>query len=180
MKTKIIAIVGPSGSGKTTMTQFIEKRFNIPAVVSYTTRKMRIGETNGVEHIFVSEKDMPYANEMLAYTQFGGYHYWATIEQVIHHPVVTYVLDEVALLKMMERFDEQYDIIPVYVRRDNRLLQEQIDSERRFRDKNRVIIEDAMYAAIIDNNGNLQDFYSQIEKVIKNIITLDYVSSETR
>ena len=81
---------------------------------------------------------------------------------------------------MMERFDNQYDIIPVYVRRDDRLLQEQIDSERRFRDKNRVIIEDAMYAAIIDNNGNLQDFYSQIEKVVKNIITLDYVSSETR
>ena len=172
MKTKIIAIVGQSGSGKTTMTKFVEERFGIPSVVSYTTREMRIGETNGVEHIFVTEKDMPYANEMLAYTytQFGGYHYWATIEQVIHHPVVTYVIDEVALLKMMERFDEQYDIVPIYVRRDNRLLKEQIDSERRFRDKNRVIIEDAMYAAIIENNGDLDDFYKQIEETIKRLI----------
>ena len=70
----IVAIVGASGSGKTQLTLYAQ-RFGYPVICSYTTRPMREGETNGVEHIFVTEDKMPTKDNMLAYTFFGGYHY---------------------------------------------------------------------------------------------------------
>ena len=81
MKPLIIAIVGASGSGKTTLSKLLEEQCGIIPIVSYTTRPKRIEETNGVEHWFVSEDEMPARNLMLAYTVFGGYHYWATHAQ---------------------------------------------------------------------------------------------------
>ena len=42
----VIAIVGPSGSGKTTMANIMAEN-GIPTIVSFTTRPMRDGETNG-------------------------------------------------------------------------------------------------------------------------------------
>ena len=53
MKPVIIAIVGRSGSGKTYMAEFLRKKMNIPTIVSYTTRRKRPGETDGVEHFAI-------------------------------------------------------------------------------------------------------------------------------
>ena len=64
MKT-IVAIVGASGSGKTQLTLYA-KKLGYPVICSYTTRPMREGETNGVEHIFVTADKMPKKDKMLA------------------------------------------------------------------------------------------------------------------
>lgn len=72
MKPIIIAIVGASGSGKTYMAELLRNQLNIPTIVSYTTRQKRLGETNGVEHYFIKDSDIPDKNDMLAYTLFGN------------------------------------------------------------------------------------------------------------
>ena len=41
---KIIIIAGPSGAGKTTLTNYLQEKFNIPRVITHTTRPIRIGE----------------------------------------------------------------------------------------------------------------------------------------
>ena len=169
MKPIIIATVGPSGSGKTLMAQYLKFYLNIPTVVSYTTRPQRSGEKDGCEHYFVSESSIPSKDEMLAYTKFGGYHYWATLKQVDYHEIVSYVIDEKALLTMIEKFDDRYDILPVLIKRDPELLVSQIDKERLDRDKHRVTIEDDGYFAIIENNGTLQEYAQEIQKLINNI-----------
>lgn len=57
---KIFCLMGKSSSGKDTIFKEIndDKELNLKPVVSYTTRPMRIGETQGVEYFFISKEDL--------------------------------------------------------------------------------------------------------------------------
>ena len=75
-KNIIVCIVGSSGSGKTFLAQHLEKTQEIPVVISYTTRPMREGEVDGVEHWFVGPDRVKQAKkdkDILAYTKFGDH-----------------------------------------------------------------------------------------------------------
>lgn len=170
MKPIILAIVGPSGSGKTSLAEMLKQKLNIPVIVSYTTRPMRAGEKDGVEHYFVEESIMPPRDKMLAYTKFGGFHYWSQHNQIPPSGPCSYVIDEKGLIKLMEEYDDMYDIIPILIKRDISKLKQEVDSDRLKRDKHRIIIEDAGYEAIIDNNGTLEEFYKIALSTIKKLL----------
>ena len=54
---KLIVISAPSGTGKTTVVKkLLQKRTDLEASVSFTTRKMRENEKEGLDYFFVSEK----------------------------------------------------------------------------------------------------------------------------
>lgn len=80
----IIAIIGKTSSGKDTISRHITEKYNIPFVVSYTTRPKRDYETNGKEHYFISAKKMAKLcrnkSDLMAYTKNAqtGIEYCAT------------------------------------------------------------------------------------------------------
>ena len=45
MAKKIILIAGPSGAGKTTISEYLTDRYQIPRVITHTTRPKRPGES---------------------------------------------------------------------------------------------------------------------------------------
>jgi guanylate kinase len=51
----MIIIMGKGGAGKDTVSKLLKNVYGIPRVVTYTTRKMRPGERDGVEYHFISE-----------------------------------------------------------------------------------------------------------------------------
>ena len=54
---KLIVISAPSGTGKTTVVKkLLQQSTNLEASVSFTTRKMRENEKEGLDYFFVSEK----------------------------------------------------------------------------------------------------------------------------
>ena len=54
---KLIVISAPSGTGKTTVVKrLLEQRANLVASVSFTTRKIRENEKEGLDYYFVGEK----------------------------------------------------------------------------------------------------------------------------
>ena len=168
-KKIIVAIVGKSGSGKTVLSKRLKEFADIPYICSYTTRPMRNGEIDGVEHIFLPQDTViPKKEDMLAYAYFGGYHYWALHSQV--DDIVTYVIDEKALVDMIESFSDRYDIIKVYVDRSDI----NVDEERMNRDNDRVIMDEQFYDIIIRNNCNYSDFINdrtlELWKFIKEFI----------
>ncbi len=57
-KGQLFIVSGPSGSGKTTLSKkVIQEISNITFVVSYTTREPRLGERDGVDYKFISDKE---------------------------------------------------------------------------------------------------------------------------
>ena len=79
MNDTLYLIVGKSGSGKDTVINKVCELFNYTKVISYTTRPMRTPDEN--THIFVTDKDFNMAKDIVAYTRFNNYRYWATQEQ---------------------------------------------------------------------------------------------------
>ena len=52
----IIVLLGASGSGKSTLENEISKRFGYKKIVSYTTRRPRVGEVLDVDYHFISNE----------------------------------------------------------------------------------------------------------------------------
>ncbi|MFN3740396.1 MAG: guanylate kinase [Thermodesulfovibrionales bacterium] len=74
MKGSLIVVSAPSGAGKTTLCNAIVKDFDrIAFSVSYTTRKPREGEIDGVDYYFVDEKRF---REMIEKEEFAE---WAMV-----------------------------------------------------------------------------------------------------
>lgn len=158
MRRKIICIVGPSGSGKTTLANIASKELNIPTLCSYTTRPKRENEINGIDHFFVSKEEMPTKDKMLAYTKFGDYEYWASIEQIPADKPIIYVIDEKGLMMLMEEWGDRYEIDSIFIKRNKDLLIKTVGEERVRRDRSRVKIDENSYDAVISNNGSLLEF----------------------
>ena len=54
MGDKMLILIGPSASGKTEVAKLLAKKYNITKIVTYTTRKPRINERNGIDYNFIS------------------------------------------------------------------------------------------------------------------------------
>ncbi len=85
-KGQLIVLSGPSGTGKgTVLTQLLQQRRNLYYSVSYTTRKPRVGEQDGVNYNFVSKaefEEMIARDELLEYAQYVE-NYYGTSQKLI-------------------------------------------------------------------------------------------------
>lgn len=150
--SKIFCVVGPSGVGKTTAVEWASRALGIDVVRSYTTRPMREGEVDGIDHIFVGEDQVPPHEEMAAYTFFGGNHYWATRQQVCTADVF-YVIDEKGLIELIEKVGKDATIVKIYIEGSR-----ETEAARAGRDKERITIERNQYDAVVVNDGTLETF----------------------
>lgn len=159
MKAKpiILAIVGASGAGKTSLSMFLQSRLNIPAIVSYTTRPMRSGERDGVDHYFTDEESVPAPDDRFAYTEYGGYEYWTKPSQFTKFKVVSYVVDETGLIEMKKRWGKKFTIISVLVKRP--IIN--VEPERIARDKNRQFMLDDDFDVVLMNHATKKEFFRQ-------------------
>lgn len=57
-KKMIIIFTGPSGAGKTTFAKFITNKYNIPEIVSCTSRTSRVGEVEGIDYYFKTKSSI--------------------------------------------------------------------------------------------------------------------------
>jgi guanylate kinase len=86
----LLVLSGPSGCGKGTVSKaLMEKRNDIIFSVSVTTRKPRLGEENGKNYYFVSEKEF---DEMVKDNKFLEYalvhnNYYGTPKDFVHDQI---------------------------------------------------------------------------------------------
>ena len=169
MKPIIICIVGLSGSGKTTASIILGEHFGWMPIVSYTTRPMRTGEIDGVEHWFVTPQQKPNKTKICAYTQFGGYEYWTTWDQFLSLFPNTYVIDEKGLIDLMscESSPFPFKLITVRIEREDL---SGIDEKRKTRDTERIYLPDEMFDYVIHNDGSVERFKEKIYRMAFDII----------
>lgn len=159
---KLITITGPSGAGKDTVARMLSDLGGYKVICSYTTRPKREGEIDGVEHRFVEKCDVPH-NKMLAYTQYGGYEYWTTVEQVDDKAI--YVIDEDGLKSLCEKFSD-IELFKICVSAKERTrLRRGVTPERMARDKRRKRLPLSFYDAVIFNNDSPGDLRDEVLRV---------------
>ena len=159
-RPKVICLYGPSGSGKTLGAAYLGKKYGIPVICSYTTRPMRPKEKDGVDHYFV--KEVPSHDDMLAYTKYGGYEYWA-LKSDADHPVVVYVVDEVGISQMQQQ--DYFRIYPLRIERTEiQRRKSGVSEERIERDRTRPDVKIKAYRKITNNQDKIL-FYAKLRYV---------------
>lgn len=166
MKKKVLCIIGHSGSGKTTIEEILARTFplHFNRVVSYTTRPMREGEQEGVEHHFVGKDKVPTGKDVLAYTKYGGFEYWALPGDLATGKINTYVIDVEGYRYLQRFYGDQLELRVMYVKRS---MRSDIDPERAHRDEGRMQLEPDDIDVLLRNNGSISDL---IANVTNNII----------
>lgn len=168
MKPTIIAIVGASGSGKTTLSKYLRQRFEIPVIVSTTTRPRRESEAEGEDYFFVSSTKAYRREDMLTYTRFGKYEYFSLHSQLPASGYCTYVVDENGVKALKRSAGERYNVFAVYVAcRRETLLARGIEAERIARDSHRPHVDYSQIDVVLGNNGSEEEFQEAAEQLMQ-------------
>ena len=121
-KGKIIIISSPSGAGKTTICKRILKlKRNIKLSISYTTRPKRVGERNGIDYHFVSQKKFNYLkkkNYFIESAKVFGYYYgspYGRVSKIItNNEHILFDIDWQGATKLRKKFNKT-DIIDFFI-----------------------------------------------------------------
>lgn len=167
MKKRILCIVGESGVGKTLVSLHLKNKLGANTICSYTTRPPRDNEEEGRDHHFVDI--VPPFDEILAYTLFGGYEYYATRAQV-QGPCTVYVIDENGLRDFKERWQDEYEIFSLYLTR-KKLNRKKlgIDKGRMERDEDRELFDLSFYDYVIANDGTKEELFKQVDDIYRHL-----------
>lgn len=158
---RLITITGPSGAGKDTVARMLSEMTDWPVICSYTTRPMREGEQEGREHHFVKECNVPHS-DMMAYTQYGGYEYWTTKEQIAGTAI--YVIDEEGLRNLYSHCPDM-PMIHLYVDVTEGVRRARgVSEERIARDKRRQLLPEKFYQYFIHNMDNKEILRLKVRK----------------
>jgi len=161
-KPIIIAIVGESGAGKTTISNYLEKKYQISPIYSYTDRKRRYPGEKG--HKFVSKEvyDGFKLEDMVAPTNFGGTRYCCLKQDI--GKINSYVIDEDGVDYLVKNFSKDYNIFKLRVFRDTELrLESMVKMERITRDTGRFKKRPREYDYVIVNNKDFDYLYKKID-----------------
>lgn len=170
MKPTIIAIVGASGSGKTYLSKLLQNELGVFLIVSYTTRPMRDGEIEGLDHYYIQNAYQFRREQMLSYTRFADKEYFALEEQVPPQGYCAYVVDEKGLRYLKENKSHKFNIVSIRVEVSiDTLIKREIDICRINRDNDRELLPHNYYDYIIVNNGTIEEFDNAIYNTFKHI-----------
>lgn len=159
---KLITITGPSGAGKDTVARMLSEMVGYKVLCSYTTRPKREGEIEGVEHHFVDKCDVPH-DKMLAYTKYGGYEYWTTIDQVKDKAI--YVIDEDGLKALRKKFPDMELFSICVSAKESVRLRRGVSQERMDRDKKRQRLPLSFFSAVIFNSDSYEALLDKVQRV---------------
>lgn len=110
MNNTLYLFVGKSASGKTSVANFLEQKHGLKQVQSYTTRPPRYeGE---IGHIFVNDEQFDNLGELVAYTEYNGFRYGTTAEQLDKCQI--YVVDVPGVTTLLERYNTDRKIVILY------------------------------------------------------------------
>ena len=175
---KIITLTGKTSTGKDSAAKYIEEEYGIHPIVSYTTRDIRVGEEDGREHYFISDKEMDKLekrDDILAWTQFDktGIRYCASTKDLDDDGIYTYIIDPNGIKWLREHYKGNAETISLYfdlsetaimrralIRGDIReVIEERLDSER---EQFNAFKESGKYDALIDSSKNIDDVHKQL------------------
>lgn len=106
----LFLFVGKSASGKTTIADMLENQYGLVQTRSYTTRPPRYdGE---IAHTFITDEEFDRLEDIVAYTEYNGFRYCATTEQIDN--VSIYVVDVPGVTTLLNKYHTERPIVVFY------------------------------------------------------------------
>lgn len=170
----IALIVGKSGSGKSAVCRWLEERYGMKEVKSYTTRPQR--NDADTSHIFVTQYEFNKLQDLCGYTYYNGYEYGATSSQIDRSDL--YVIDVDGVEYFLKEYRGRKIPIVIYIYADERTRAIRMANRGDDNDSiaERIQLDDIAFAHVddyathsLDNSmGNLT--IEELSDIIFNII----------
>ena len=197
---KIFYLMGKSSAGKDSFYKelVLNKELNLKQVVSYTTRPIRDGESDGLEYFFVTKEQFEkfkHDGKIIEYraydTVHGVWYYFLADDGQIDFSKSDYILIGTVegYLSLKKYFGEK-SIVPIYIEVDDGIrLQRALDREktqskpeyeemcRRFLTDSKDFSEEKLHNAGIEKRFNNVDFdvtYKELIDYIGSVIKYGY------
>ena len=178
-KGKLVIISGPSGSGKTSICKLLTKNHKIKQSVSYTTRKPREGEKDGIEYCFIEKsefKKLVDENKFIEYAEYCGCLYGTSVttikEAIDNEEILILAIDVKGALQVIDKMPEAISIFinapddeTLKLRLKNRRTDDDAVIDKRFI----VAKEEMEYSKYYDYcviNDKLDDAVKEIEGIL--------------
>lgn len=110
MSNPLYLFVGKSASGKTTIADILEQTYECRQVSSYTTRSPRYDGEIG--HVFVDDAEFDNLGDLVAYTEYNGFRYGTTAEQLDQCQI--YVVDVPGVKTLLQKYKTNRPIVIIY------------------------------------------------------------------
>lgn len=110
INTPLFLFVGRSASGKTTIADMLEQNYGHKQVWSYATRPMRYD--NEKYHTFISEDCFNKLENLVAYTEYNGFKYGTTAQQLDECSI--YVVDVPGVETLLKNYKTDRPICIIY------------------------------------------------------------------
>lgn len=112
----LICLIGESGSGKSTAAEMFKAELGYNIIRSFTTRPARTPDEN--THTFVDAAPDIRDPDIIAYTYYNGYHYWATRDQYRGQGASVYVIDPAGVESLKSKKDLDARLLFIYLKTD--------------------------------------------------------------
>jgi guanylate kinase len=178
-KGKLVIISGPSGSGKTSICKLLIKNHKIKQSVSYTTRKPREGERDGIEYCFIEKSEFEKLIEedkLIEHAEYCGYLYGTSVstikEAIENKEILILAIDVKGALQVIDKMPEAISIFimapddeTLKLRLENRLTDNDTVIDKRFIVAKEEM-ENSKYYDYCVINDRLDDAVKEIEGIL--------------
>ena len=177
---KLLVISSPSGGGKSTLAKRILSRYpKIKFSVSATTRKMRDGETNGIDYFFLTREEFEekiQKNDLIEYEEIFG-NLYGTLKSEVQKRVeqnetVLFDVDVKGAISLRKEFPN--DTLLLFIAPPNmevletRLRARRTESETEIMNRLNRAQEENNFQSFFDEiilNDKLEDAFAKIDMI---------------
>lgn len=125
MNRKVFVLTGNTGTGKTTVANYLNEFYEMPKVITHTTRPPREGEIDQVDYYFESEQSFK-ENHYLESVVYANYRYGSSYEGLERawekSPLITIVLDTAGAKTYSEKLGDEAVVIFLTVTKPDEIL----------------------------------------------------------
>ena len=163
---KIIVITGPSGSGKTSVAEYLNQKFQIPKIITHTTRAPRAHEQDGIDYYFENNDSFDKLH-FLESVDYAGSRYGSSIEALErifeNNDIASIVIDTVGAVTYQQALPEQTEIAFITVSTPELLSQRLVE-----RGDDPKEIKERTISDVFTRDMKLPDAIKDVAHVINN------------
>ena len=125
MNRKVFVLTGNTGTGKTTVANYLNEFYEMPKVITHTTRPPREGEIDQIDYYFETEQTFE-NNHYLESVAYANYRYGSSYEGLERawekSPLISIVLDTAGAKTYSEKLGDEAVVIFLTVTKTDELL----------------------------------------------------------
>lgn len=184
MGKHIFVITGPTGSGKTTIKNYLNSQYQIPTIITHTTRPKRTNEVDGQDYYFEDHQSFS-NNNFLESVEYAGNKYGSSYEGLEKgfekSNLVCIVLDTKGAITYKNKLGEK--VVPIFLKvKSNRDLKKRmlkrgddinIINQRLISNEYKRDLEvpdELKESAVVFENNDLKSTKQKLDQLIKQYI----------